>query len=154
MSVWLFSSSNLDHIRRAYERLVWGFWDRPTQAKTDFQRRLIKNWRSFIRMFNRIKPFDYAVIQIAGSGHIHALGVIKSTGYDDQTPIWDKEIQQRRVLFPWRVYFSFIIFSERPITTLYTKISDYIDGYGISELPIHELRHIIDSIDVRINIGD
>jgi hypothetical protein len=84
-----------------------------------------------VRAYNRIKPFDFAVFQIAKTGEIHALGVVKETFYDDQTPVWPKEVEQRVALYPWRVAFSFMIFSEEPILRRFTKLSDYIDGYGI-----------------------
>lgn len=75
MVFWPFSqrifSKNIENIRIAKERLLWGFWDREAGEK--FKR----NWRAFIRLYNRIKPFDIAVFQITISGNIHAIGVIK-----------------------------------------------------------------------------
>jgi len=50
LGAWLFSSSDLENIRTAYERLIWGFWDREVGPK---QRR---NWR-FIRAYNKIPTF-------------------------------------------------------------------------------------------------
>ncbi|MEM2864610.1 MAG: hypothetical protein QXR65_05020 [Candidatus Bathyarchaeia archaeon] len=88
MPTWLVSSSNLDNVRRAHERLMWGFWDREAGEKQG------RNLRLFIKAFNRIKPFDYLVFQIAGTGGIHGLGLVKSAYYDDQTPIWDKELSE------------------------------------------------------------
>ncbi|MEM2961557.1 MAG: hypothetical protein QXY01_00890, partial [Candidatus Bathyarchaeia archaeon] len=75
-------------VRRAHERLMWGFWDREAGEKQG------RNLRLFIKAFNRIKPFDYLVFQIAGTGGIHGLGLVKSAYYDDQTPIWDKELSE------------------------------------------------------------
>lgn len=51
MPVWLVSLTNLDNVRRIHERILWGFWDREAGEK---QRR---NWKLFIMVFNRIKPF-------------------------------------------------------------------------------------------------
>lgn len=82
MPAWLVSSTDLDNVRGARERLMWSFWDRGAGER---QRR---NWRPFIRAFNKIKPFDYLVFQIAGAGGIHGLGLVESAYYDDQTPIW------------------------------------------------------------------
>jgi hypothetical protein len=102
VAIWLFSSTDLEDIRVGYERLLWGFWDRETGEK---QRR---NWRSFVRTYNRIEPFDFAVFQIAKTGEVHALGIVKEIFYDDQTLVWPKEFEQRAVLYPWRVAFSFM----------------------------------------------
>lgn len=145
MSFWLFSSNNVDNIKRAYERLVWGFWDREAGEK---QR---KNWRRFIRDYNRIKPFNIVIFQVAGTGQVHAVGVVKETYYDDQTPIWDNEIEQNKVLYPWKVSLSTIVFSEKPFVKHFIKIGDYIDGYGIGEVPEHEFRKIFDNIKSKLN---
>jgi len=144
MTVWLFSSKNLDNIMVASQRLLWGFWDREAGEK---QRR---NWRDFIRLFNRIKPFDFAVFQIAKTGEIHALGVVKRTYYDDQTRIWQIEIDNNRVYFPWRVEFSILIFSKEPFLTYFVRVEKYVDGYGLGEVPLHEFRLILDSINNRL----
>lgn len=145
MSFWLFSSNNVNNIRRAYERLMWGFWDREAGEK---QR---KNWRSFIRAFNRIKPFHVVVFQVARSGEVHAIGVVKETYYDDQTPIWDNELEQNRVLYPWKVSLSTVLFSEKPFVKHFIKIENYIDGYGIGEIPEHEFRKIFDDIKSKLS---
>jgi len=145
MSFWLFSSNDVDNIRRAYERLVWGFWDREAGEK---QR---KNWRSFIRVYNRIKPFHIAVFQVARTGEVHAVGVVKETYYDDQAPVWDNEIEQNRVLYPWKVSLSTMAFSEKPFVKHFIKIENYIDGYGVGEIPEHEFRKIFDDIKSKLN---
>ena len=137
MGVWLFSSRDSSNIRRGFERLIWGFWDRDAGKK---QRR---NWRNFIRLFNRIQPFDIVVFQVAQTGDIHGLGGVKRTYYDDQTPVWDIELRERRVLFPWRVKLSFMIFSEEPVISRFIDIQDYVDGYGIGSLPQHEVHSIL-----------
>ena len=134
---WIFSSRSLDHIRRAYERLLWGFWDRDAGKK----QRL--NWRYFIRKYNQIKPFDVAIFQISSTQEIHALGIIKGTYYDDQTPVWDIEFSENRVLFPWRVSLAFMLFSEEPVARLSARISDYIDGYGLGEIERHEFEAVV-----------
>lgn len=141
MAVWLVASTSLGNIRRAYERLLWGFWDRDAGEK---QRR---NWRSFIHLFNSVKPFDHLVFQIARTGEIHGLATVKTKYYDDQTPIWDNELRQNRVLYPWRIELAFMIYSEKPIRRRYVKLSDYLDGYGIGEYPQHEYNNLIDAIN-------
>jgi len=145
MSFWLFSSNDVGNVRRAYERLMWGFWDREAGEK---QR---KNWRSFIRAFNRIKPFHIVVFQVARTGEVHAIGIAKETYYDDQTPIWDNEIKQNRVLYPWKVSLSTIVYSEEPFVKHFIKIENYIDGYGLGEIPEHEFRKIFDDVKSKLN---
>lgn len=140
MSLWLFSSRDIDNIKTAKERLLWGFWDRDASEKTR------KNWRSFIRLYNRIKPLDLVIFQTVG-GEIHALGGVQTTYYDDQTPVWPEEIKQDRVLFPWKVQFHFILFFEEPITKKFIRISNYLDGYGLGEIEEHEFRNIISKIN-------
>jgi len=76
MNVWIFSSNTLENIRVAKERLLWGFWNREIGEK---QR---KNWRNFIRLYNRIKPFDTVVFQISRTEEIHAIGVVKEKFYE------------------------------------------------------------------------
>jgi hypothetical protein len=151
MKFWIFSSKNIENIEIAKERLLWGFWDKEAGDK---QR---KNWRDFIRTYNMIKPFDVVIFQIAGTGEIHAIGIVKGTFYDDETPIWPDEIKQNRVLFPWKVSFCSIIFSKNPFAKIYIKIEKYIDGYGIGELTEHEFRGIItkvqEQLKVDINFG-
>ncbi len=39
--MWLFSSRFIDNIKRAKERLLWGFWDREASEKTQ------RNWRDY-----------------------------------------------------------------------------------------------------------
>jgi hypothetical protein len=104
MNFWVFSSRTLENIEVAKDRLLWGFWDREAGQK--FQR----NWRAFIRLYNKIKPFDIVAFQIAGTGEIHGIGVVKETYFDDQTPVWPNE--QNRVLYSWKVSFSTIIYSK------------------------------------------
>lgn len=145
MVLWIFSSNTVENIQIAEERLIWGFWDREAGRK---QR---ENWRQFIRSYNRIKPFDITLIQIAGTGAIHAIAIIRDTYYDDQTPVWPNEMQQKRVLYPWRVSFSNILFSDTPFTSHFIKLENYIDGYGLGELPEHEFRKILG--DIRAKIG-
>lgn len=144
MNLWIFSSKNIENIEVAKERLLWGFWDREAGDKQG------RNWRSFIRLYNEIKPFDIVFFQIAKTGEIHALGIVKETYYDDQTPIWPNE--QRNILFPWKVAFSFIIFSDKPFITHFVKIESYVDGYGIGELPEFDFRRISGEIQKNVNI--
>jgi len=74
---------------------------------------------------------------------------VKETFYDDQTPVWSME--KNRVLFPWKVSFSSMLFSEEPFITYFVKIEDYIDGYGIGELSEYELRGILEKVKEKIN---
>ncbi|MCW4046864.1 MAG: EVE domain-containing protein [Candidatus Bathyarchaeota archaeon] len=143
MGYWIFSSSTVQNIEIAKERLLWGFWDREAGEK---QR---KNWRPFIRLYNRIKPFDAVFFQIAKTGEIHAVGIVKEVYYDDQTPIWPQE--QNQVLFPWRVGFCNILFSNKPFISHFTNIANYIDGYGIGELSEHEFRRILTELQKKLN---
>ncbi|MDI3502935.1 MAG: hypothetical protein PWR13_2 [Archaeoglobi archaeon] len=140
MTYWIFSSNSLENIEIGYRNMIWGFWDRDAGEKQK------KNWRSFIRKYNLIKPFDIAVFQIAKTGEIHAIGVVKEKGYDDQTPVWRSEFDQKRVLYPWRVYFSAMIFSKEPVIKKYIRIQDYLDGYGIGELEPHEFNTILNAL--------
>lgn len=158
MNLWLFSSRKLDNIKIAKDRLLWGFWDRDVEQQgTDFGQKLKRNWRNFIRLYNKIKPFDIVVFQISKSGDIHAIGIVKEKYFDDQTPVWQDEIDQDRVLYPWRISFSCVIFSEQPLITLFIKIENYIEGYGIGELPqkdfIKLLNAIRDKVNIDVNLG-
>jgi len=98
---WVFVSKNRENICRAYEESVWGFWDKDVARSR--RSKLARNWRSFLRLYNSISGGDLAFLQTAGSGDIHAVGVVRERFYDDQTPIWDQEIEERRALYPWRV---------------------------------------------------
>ncbi len=140
MKKWIFTSKNLENIERAFERLMWGFWDRDVCKK---QR---KNWRLFIRSFNNIEPFDVAVFQLK-TGEIHAIGIIEKTFYDDQTPIWEKEINENKIYFPWRVSFISMIFSKEPFIKHFIDLQYFIDGYGLGEIPEHEFKRILNSIN-------
>jgi len=146
MNLWLFSSKNIENIEVAKERLLWGFWDREAGEK---QRR---NWRVFIKLYNKIKPFDIVVFQIAKTGEIHAIGIVKETYYDDQTPIWPVEQKQNRVLFPWKVSFCNLIFSKKPFVSHFVNIESYVDGYGIGELREYEFRRILTEVQKQLNV--
>ena len=146
MSFWLFSSKSLENIEVAKERLLWGFRDRDSGEK--FRR----NWRAFIRLYNKIKPFDIVVFQIARSGSIHAIGIVKEKYFDDQTPIWPAEREEGRILYPWRIAFGSLIYSKTPFATHFIKIENYVDGYGIGELPEHDFRTILNEIQKKTNI--
>jgi hypothetical protein len=146
MNFWIFSSRNIENIEVAKKNLLWGFWDREAGEK---QR---KNWRSFIRLYNKIKPFDIVIFQIAKTGEIHAIGIVKETYYDDQTPIWPDETKQNTVLFPWRVSFCNLIFSKKPFTSHFAKIENYVDGYGIGELSEYEFRRILTEVQKQLNV--
>lgn len=146
MSFWLFSSKNVENIEVAKNRLLWGFWHKDAGEKFK------KNWREFIKLYNRIKPFDIVVFQVAKNYNIHAIGVVKDKYFDDQTLIWPNEIERGKVLYPWRVSFICIIFSKTPFTTHSIKIENYVDGYGIGKLDEHEFRKILNEIQNKPNI--
>ena len=145
MGYWIFSSNTLQNIEIAKERLIWGFWDREAGER---QR---KNWRPFIRLYNRIRPFDAVFFQIAKTGEIHAVGIVKEVHFDDQTPIWPQEQAQNQVLFPWRVELCNILFSDKSFVSHFTSIANYIDGYGIGELSVHEFRRILTELQRKLN---
>jgi len=144
MNLWVFASKNVENIEVAKERLLWGFWDREAGEKQK------KNWRSFIRLYNKIKPFDIVFFQIAKTGEIHAVGIVKETYYDDQTPVWPQE--QDRVIFPWKVSLSNILFSKKPFVSHFINIANYVDGYGIGELPEHDFRRVLAEIQKQLNV--
>jgi len=158
-NLWLFASNSLENIEEAYKNLLWGFWDKDLLdtgrkkttsiseiEETNFMVNLTRHWRNFLRCFNEIKPFDIAVLQIAKSYEIHALGVVKRTYYDDETPIWSREFESGKILFPWRVKFSIILYSKEPFLKHATPLETYIGGYGLSELPDHDFRQIVRAI--------
>jgi hypothetical protein len=145
MEYWIFSSNTAQNIDIANERLLWGFWDREAGEK---QRR---NWRPFIRLYNRIKPFNIVFFQIAKTGEIHAVGIVKETYYDDQTPVWPQE--QTQVIFPWKVAFCSVLFSHEPFVSHFVNIANYVDGYGIGELPEHEFRRILSEMQKKLNVN-
>ena len=145
MGYWIFSSNTLQNIEIGKERLLWGFWDRERGER---QR---QNWRPFIRLYNRIKPFDVVFFQIAKTGEIHAAGIVKEVYYDDQTPVWPQEQEQNKVLFPWKVAFCNVLFSDKPFVSHFTSIANYIDGYGIGELSEHEFRRILTELQRKLN---
>jgi hypothetical protein len=146
LKAWLFSSTHLENIRRGCERLLWGFWDVRSAKSRKLREKLEKNWRLFLSFYNNIEPFDIAAIQVTHSGEIHAIGVVKRTFYDDQTIVWPLEEESGRVLYPWRVFFQFVIFSEKSIIKFNVEKSDYIDGYGLGRLQAHHLNAILDAI--------
>ena len=155
VTCWVFSSKNRENIRRASERLVWGFWDKDLMKskKSEFAKKLAKNWRYFLRAYNRIVAGDIVFFQIAGAGEIHAIGVVKDKYYDDQTSIWDVELEKRTVVFPWRVSFYIVIYSEEPFTRIFTELKNYVDGYGIGGISPHEARAILSEIEKKTHIN-
>lgn len=83
---------------------------------------------------------------------MHAAATVKRTYFDDQTPVWDRELELNRVLYPWRMDLAFMLYSEKPILKTFIRISDYVDGYGIGELPQHELNNLLAAIPTRTEI--
>jgi len=90
------------------------------------------------------------LFQIAKTGEIHAIGIVKDKHYDDQTPVWPLELEEEKVLFPWRVEFIFIFFSKEPITKLNIKKHNYVDGYGIGEVEIHEAQSVLRVLEEKL----
>jgi hypothetical protein len=78
---------------------------------------------------------------------IHGLGVVQDKFYDDETPIWDDEIKYGRVIYPWKVRFGLMIYSEYPIMELAIPIHEYVSGYGIGKLPRGDLETIIQNLE-------
>jgi len=111
MASWIFASRNLINIRTAKERLLWGFWDKNV-GRGRLAEKLRRNWRDFIKYYNRIKAFDLVFLQLTRryrefpAHGIYAFGVVERTYYDDQTPVWSDEHRENRVLYPWRVSFA------------------------------------------------
>lgn len=142
---WVLSSYSLDHIQRAYERLMWGFTD-PTIKEED---KYLKNWRDFIKLYNKISLGDVMIFQLFQERkfYIHGLSVVQEKFYDDETPIWDDEIKYGRVLYPWRIRFGLMLYSERPIVELAIPTHEYVVGYGIGKLMRADLETIIQNLE-------
>lgn len=146
MNFWIFSSKDIENIKVGKERLLWGFWHKEAGRKQK------QNWRIFITLYNKINPFDIVFFQIAKTGYIHAIGIVKEKYYDDQTPVWPNEHKQNQVVFPWKVAFCLILFSEKAFIDHFVKKQGYVDGYGIGELSEFEFRRIVDKIQKQFNI--
>lgn len=147
---WIFSSRNKENIRRASERLLWGFWDKELVKGT--KSKLVRNWRQFLRLYNNIYSGDIVFFQIVRTGEIHAIGIVKDRYYDDQTPVWDLELKNNKVLFPWRVSFYFMVYSEEPLAHLFAEIKNYIDGYGIGEISFHEAKELLNKLEGKYHL--
>ena len=151
---WIFSSRSRGNIRRAAERLLWGFWDKELvvereeleECKSARKSKLAENWRQFLRLYSDIQEGDIVFLQMARTGEMHAVGIVKDKHYDDQTPIWDQELKNNKVLFPWRVSFYFMIYSEKPFARLFIKSKEYVKGYGIGEISFHEAKELLDRL--------
>lgn len=146
MNLWVFSSKNLENIKVAKDKLLWGFWSKGKRGRGR------RNWRAFINSYNRIKPFDIVIFLVARTRKIYAIGIVKDKHYDDQALVWPEEIRENKVLFPWKVSFFGIIFSEEPFTTHDVGIENYIDFYGIGELSRHEFETIKNEIERKLNV--
>jgi hypothetical protein len=57
------------------------------------------------------------------------------------------------VLYPWRVAFSFMIFSEEPILRRFIKLSDYIDDYGIGGLSPIDFNDVLAEISKKFKLA-
>jgi hypothetical protein len=111
-----------------------------------------QNWRRFVMSYQRIRPFDHAIFQLAKTGELHAFGVAKERFFDDQTLVWPEETRQRKVLFPWRVSFSLVLFSEEPLMSRFIKAGDYIDGYGLGEVGAQDLGDLIQTFEKKSSL--
>jgi len=144
---WVFASKNKENIKTASERLLWGFWKKPHDSKSSRKKStLAKNWRQFLHLYNNLSAGDVVFFQLAKSGDIHAVGIAKDRFYDDQTPVWPEEVNKGKVLFPWRVSFYIIIYSEKPLGAYFTHLENYVDGYGIGEAPPHEAETVLEKL--------
>jgi len=144
-SYWVLSSYSLDNIRRAHERLMWGFTD-PTIKKEE---KYVKNWRDFIKSYNKISLGDIMTFQLFKEKryYIHGLSVVQEKFYDDETLIWDDEVKYGHVIYPWRVRFGLMLYSESPILELAVPTHEYVAGYGIGKLSRGDLETIIQSLE-------
>jgi len=147
---WVFASKNKENIKTASERLLWGFWRKPYDSESP----LANNWRQFLHYYNNISAGDVVFFQLAGSGDIHAIGVVKKRFYDDQTPVWPEEFNKGEILFPWRVSFYVIIYSEKPLGTYFTYLENYVDGYGIGKLLCHEAETVLERLREKLKAMD
>jgi len=148
---WVFSLRSKGNIHKAAERLLWGFWDRNLVRSRESK--LVRNWRHFLRLYNTISNGDIVFFQMARTWEVHALGIVKGNHYDDQTPILDLEFKNNRVLFPWRVSFFTIIYSEEPFARHFTEIRNYIDGYGGGEIPYHEAKQLLNEFEKKYHLN-
>ncbi|MEO0275306.1 MAG: hypothetical protein ABIM60_00795 [candidate division WOR-3 bacterium] len=142
-----FSSNNIENIKVAKERLLWGFWHKEIGEKQK------RNWGFFNKLYHKINPFDSVIFQYKDTGEIHALGVVKRKYYDDETLVWPEELSERKVLFPWRVEFCFMLFSTEPFITYFLKTENYVEGYGIGEVPEFEFRLVFENIKKRFELA-
>lgn len=86
------------------------------------------------------------------TGEIHAMAIVKEKYYDDQTPIWKAEIEQRHIIWPWRIPFCFMIYSEQAILRRFIEIQNYIDGYGLGEIAIRDIADVIEVLEEKSNL--
>jgi len=166
VNYWLFSSYTLDHIRTAYDRLIWGFTDPKIKKAEKYE----ENWSRFKKFYDMISVGDIAVFQyiwqsrrekkarlafapeefVEERHYIHGLGVAQNTFHDDQNQTWRDEIKQGHVKYPWRVNFSVMLYSESPITEFTAQ--EYITGYGIGKLAKMDVETIVESLGKRTTL--
>lgn len=147
---WVFASRNKENIKVAAKNLLWGFWKKPCRSNKE-ESVLAKNWRQFLHLYNQVAAGDVVFFQLTKSGDIHAIGVVKDRFYDDQTPVWDEEDNKGMVLFPWRISFYVIIYSEESLGRYFTNLENYVDGYGIGEVPHKMARDVLDKLRERLS---
>jgi hypothetical protein len=73
-----------------------------------------------MKFYNKISLGDMMAFQLLKEGKffIYGLGVVQDKFYDDKTPIWDDEIKYGHVIYPWKLRFRLMIYSESPIVGL------------------------------------
>jgi len=148
---WVFASKNKKNIKTASERLLWGFRNKPCDSKSSSKKsELAMNWQPFLYLYNNLSVGDVVFFQLAESGDIHAVGLVKDKFYDDQTPVWPEEFNRGKVLFPWRVSFYFVIYSEEPLGTYFTHLKNYVKRYGIGEAPPHEAEAVLERLGEKL----
>jgi hypothetical protein len=151
---WLFFSKSLENVETAVKHLLWGFPSKDRIKEKD-EKTTEEKWEKFLGYYNSIKPLDVVFFQIQNSEkkfYIHAIGIVRDKYYDDQTLIWSDEKKNRAVLYPWRVSFGIIIYSEEPFKEFNVPKERYLAGYGIAELTEDEVSDIIRSVERKLKV--
>jgi hypothetical protein len=134
--------------------MLWGFPDRKRSKNERYSR----NWKDFVKWYNRISTGDIVVFQLYKPRYlIHAIGVVKDRHYDDETPVFREEDDSGDVIYPWRITFSLMIFSPEPIVELAVPTEDYLRGYGLGKLSRPDFDVILgglrDEVGLRMKVG-
>ncbi|MEM0203921.1 MAG: hypothetical protein QXO16_08580 [Archaeoglobaceae archaeon] len=149
MDYWIFVAKDfedvtaLEKFKIAKEKLLWGFWHREAGEKQ------IKYWRDFKKLYDEIKHLDMVFFQRVDTESIHGFGIVKRKYEDFKTLIWPDEQKRGQVLYPYRVSFYLLFFSEDPLAT-YSPIEAeakkegrFVIGYGIGKLLGSEVKQIV-----------